>query len=864
MKILNKSLKNIARGIVAYPKSVLVFCLIFCALLSINISKLEIDASTQTLLLENDKDLLIFKEVSKRYEMPNFLVLAYTPNMDLLSQPSLKFLSQISKDLEQIKGVKSVLSLLNAPLLQNKPLNISQLLEHIPNLQDDGIDLARARAEFLNSPLYRANLVSLDFKTTSIIIYLEPNDKYEAYIKERDLLKQKIKDGKASDDEKIKLKALEREFKEYRDALRLSEHESLKAIRAIIAKYNGISFNSEQNSTSSSNFKANEILNAPSKQDTLIPQLFLGGMNMIADDMIGFVKADLVVYSFAAALLAMACLWLFYKQMRFVILPIFICALSLLTASGLFGLLGFEITVISSNYTALAIIITLSVVIHLINAYREFAINKAWLNQAQLVYLTLISRFKPCFFAVFTTVIGFISLMLADIRPVAMLGVMMSVAICISLVLAFLLFGAIMCLLNKKAPKMSFERHFSLTKYCANIVISSIGRKYIYLLSLIVFCFGLLGILRLEVENSFIGYFKQNTDIYRGMKIIDTELGGTVPLDIVINFKDNAKPSTSDDDELASFENEFSQNINDPKYWFSTHKMAVIKKVDEFLKKREFVGSVSSLNTLLELGKDLNGGRSLDSLALALLYNGLNDEQRALLLTPYVNIENNEAHFSIRTIDSDEKLKRDEFLRSLEADLNKLLANDGVSVQVSGVMRLYNNMLGSLVSSQTDTLIFVVIALFLTFLVLFRSFKLSLIAIISNIVPLCGVFGLMGLAGISLDIMSITIAAISLGIGVDDIIHYIHRYKIELVRLRRRASSTNLCHNAIINSHASIGYAMYYTSFTVFLGFGVMMSSNFWPTIYFGFLTDLVMFLMLASALLLMPAMLVSFFKLKF
>ena len=144
----------------------LVFCLIFCALLSINISKLEIDASTQTLLLENDKDLLIFKEVSKRYEMPNFLVLAYTPNMDLLSQPSLKFLSQISKDLEQIKGVKSVLSLLNAPLLQNKPLNISQLLEHIPNLQDDGIDLARAKPVFWIVDV----LAKLIFKTSQFII----------------------------------------------------------------------------------------------------------------------------------------------------------------------------------------------------------------------------------------------------------------------------------------------------------------------------------------------------------------------------------------------------------------------------------------------------------------------------------------------------------------------------------------------------------------------------------------------------------------------------------------------------------------------------------------------------------------------
>ena len=863
MKALNKALKNLARVIIAYPKSVLALCLVICAFLCANISKLEIDASTQTLLLENDKDLLTWREVSKLYETPNFLVIAYTPNLDLLSSQSLEFLKQISKDLEQIKGVKSVFSILNAPLLQNRPLNISELLKHIPSLQDKDINKTAAKIEFLNSPLYKGSLVSKDFKTTSIVVYLEANNKYDAYINQRDALQEKVRNGSANKAEIAKLESLKKEFKVYRDELRISEHENIEAIRSLINKYNNkklVEFSMREFDS-----KANFIKNLSDTNGTILtPALFLGGINMISDDMIAFVRSDLGVYGSAAALLAMACLWLFYRQARFVILPIFICALSLGAASGLFGLLGFEITVISSNYTALALIITLSVVIHLINAYREFAFKVPRLNQNQLVYLALTSRFKPCFFAIFTTVIGFISLMLADIRPVSMLGVMMSIAISLSLIIAFVVFGSAMSLLAKKAPKMGFENYFSLTKHCAKVAISRIGRTYIYLSALIILSIGVVGILRLEVENSFIGYFKQNTDIYKGMEVIDKSLGGTVPLDIIISFNQNVKETTQDstDNELAGFEDEFSTSENDPKYWFNSHKMQIIKKVDEFLKQREFVGSVSSLNTLLELGKDLNNGRELDSLALALLYNSLSGHQRALLLTPYVNIERNEAHFSIRTIDSDPKLRRDEFLRLLESDLNELLKDDAVSVQISGIMKLYNNMLRSLVYSQTSTLAFVLIALFITFVLLFKSFKLALLAIISNIIPLAGVFGLMGLAGISLDIMSITIAAISLGIGVDDIIHYIHRYKLELVRAHRQnASAKQLCLDAITKSHASIGYAMYYTSFTIFLGFSVMMSSNFWPTIYFGALTDLVMFLMLASALLLLPAMLISSFK---
>ena len=367
---------------------------------------------------------------------------------------------------------------------------------------------------------------------------------------------------------------------------------------------------------------------------------------------------------------------------------------------------------------------------------------------------------------------------------------------------------------------------------------------------------GIYGILQLKIENSFIGYFKENTEIYGGMDVIDRELGGTVPLDVVVKFKNSqiSETSTQADDEFDEFEAEFAENEKKAQYWFSSDKMRIINKIHDFLKEREFIGNVTSLSTLLKIGKSLNNDKELDDFMLSIIYNELPEKYRGMVLNPYISIENNEAHFSIRTYDGDKNLRRNEFLISLQNDLNELVKNDNVSVQISGVMVLYNNMLQSLVHSQIDTLGFTLLALFVIFIVLFRSFKFAFISIIVNLIPLCLGFGIMGFLGIPLDIMSITIAAISIGIGVDDVIHYIHRFKQEI-------ANKHDIKEAILRSHKSIGYAMYYTSFAIISGFCVMTISNFWPTIYFGLLIDLVMALLLLGALIILPTMILSMFK---
>ena len=812
-------MRQIFKFIIAKNKLAISLVLVLSVVFGYLSTKLSIDASAETLLLEHDPDLKAYRQIAKRYDSPGLLVVAFTPKDDLFSPKNLELIKNLSGELANNDMVSSVISILNVPLLNSVKGGVTGILDHTPTLSDKDINISKAKLEFAKSPIYSGNLISKDLKTTAIALNLKQDEKFNELLNERNLLSQKESNGTITQAEKEKFKALVTEFKAYRDELRKSDHKNLEAIKAAIAKFN-----------------AND-------------ELFLGGANMIADDMIGFIKSDLLVYGLSVLALLSFSLWLFFRQVRWIVLPMFICAVSAIFTTGIFGMFGWEVTVISSNYIALQLIITISTVIHLVVSYREFYARHPKYSQNQLIYLTLRDKFSPSFWAIFTTVIGFSSLMSADIKPVIMLGIMMSAGISVSLVLAFLLFGAINVNLKKLAPVRTFENSFKFTKYCANLALNS--RKIIYAVCVLVVCFGVYGISKIKVENSFIGYFKESTQIRQGMQVIDTKLGGTIPVDVIVKFKES-EPKQEKTDEKDDFESEFENDAKSAKYWFNSYHTRVAEKIHDYLKEQNFVGNVSSLATLIKAIKELNNGVS-DDFLLAAMYEKLPLEYKKILLSPYVSVENDELRFSLRIVDSDPKLRRNLFLKELREGLLELTKNDNVSIEVVGMMVLYNNMLQNLLSSQVDTFGLTVAILFVIFCFVFRSIKLATIAIVSNLIPLCTLFGVMGFFGIPLDVMSITIAAISIGIGVDDIIHYIHRFKEELL--------TKDVFESIKAAHASIGYAMYYTSFTIFLGFSVMITSNFIPTIYFGLLTDLVMVFMLLGALIILPSLIASFVK---
>ena len=816
-------LKRFYRELVLrYPKSVLLLLFLLVAFLGSQAFKMEVDASSETLLLENDKDLQFTRLISERYQTPDILVIAYSPKDDLLSDKTISQIKQLSADLTALANVESVTSILTVPLMQSPVKPIKEMLENIPTLTSPEVNRTMAKYELLNSPIYKNNLVSENFKTTALMLNLKTDDKYRELRVKRDALRQKERDGTMTVLEKNELKDVAKAFKLHRDILRLSDHQNIENIREVMDNYREHA------------------------------ELFLGGVSMISDDMITFVKEDLKVYGSIVLFLLILVLWVVFGELHWVLIPVMILTVSIVSTIGLLGMFGWEVTVISSNFVSLQLIITMSIIIHLIVRYRELARLDSSASQNELVLNTVVSMSKPTFFAVITTIAGFTSLIFSDILPVINLGLMMSLGITISLFLTYLLFPTIVVLMPKSVPKGSLEQSFSPTRLFASIV-ERWGNIALVVTALLVLI-SLFGASKLMVENSFINYFKPSTEIYQGMAVIDKQLGGTTPLDIIIDFPPEEatavlQESSEADDEYAEFdefEEELAATENEAQYWFTHERMKKIKQVHDYLESVPEVGKVASLGTMLELGRTLNDGNCLDNFQLALLYNELPGEFRTIILDPYISIEHNQTRFALRIVDSNEDLRRGELLKRIKDDLVNKVGLDEKNVHLSNVMVLYNNMLQSLFSSQILTLGIMVLLLTVMFFILFKSTKVAIIAMITNLMPISVLFGFMGWSGIPLDMMTITIAAISVGIAVDNTIHYLYRYKIEFAKDQDYTA-------AMHRSHETIGYAMVYTSAAIMLGFLVLVLSAFVPTIYFGLLTVLTMFMATVADLMLLP-----------
>jgi len=816
--------------ILSYPKSILFLLLISVTALGYQAQYLEIDASAETLLLEDDKDLAFTRKVNKRYGTSDFLVLTYSPHEDLLADSTLNSLRKLSAELLALDRVESIDSILNVPLLESPPKPVKELIKNVPTLESPGIDKALAKKEFLNSPIYRDNLVSPDFKTTALLINLYDDPLYRELLQQRNSLRKKEKDEPLSVPEEIELEKVLQDFKNHRDKMRLVEHKNISQVRAIADKYR------------------------------VDAKIFLGGASMVADDLITFISSDLQVFGSAVLVFLMLTLWVIFKQLRWIMLPLITCTFSVITTSGFLGLFGWEVTVISSNFISIQLIITMAITIHLIVRYRELAGLNPEMSQRQLILDSTIFMARPCTFAVLTTVVGFASLVLSGILPVMNFGWMMSAGIGVSLFLTFLIFPVLLMLMPKAMPNTSFESRFALTKIFADIT-ERHGKSILYI-SVAALILSVVGASKLNVENSFIDYFKESTEIYQGMKLIDQQLGGTTPLDVVINLElseDDVQPvaqenkdqvKLEDEEEFDSFEEEFEETASEAQYWFTTEKMERIEEIHEYLDGLQQTGKVLSLGTMLKIGKTLNSGKPLDDFMLALLYNELPEHFRKIIMDPYVSVENNEARFYVRIRDSEPDLRRNELLKQIQFDLKDKLDIPEEKGRLANLLVLYNNMLQSLFQSQILTLGVVIVAFLIMFIFLFRSVTIALIAIFPNVLSIGVVLGFMGWMGIPLDMMTITIAAISVGIAVDNTIHYIHRYRFEFAFDRDYLA-------AMHRSHESIGYAMYYTSITIIIGFSILVLSKFIPSIYFGLLTGLAMLIALVAALTLLPQLMI-------
>ena len=949
---------------------------------------LKLDASLDSLTLENDNDLAAYREEIQRYGSSDFLVVTYKPHKgDLFDDGNLQTLKELSDVLRGIEGVGEVTSILDVPLLYSPKIQVEQLKEAPRTLLQPDVDRDMVRQEFLTSPIYRDLVMSDDAKTTIVLVEIQLDKKYQELVKQRDTLRIKRDREGLSLGEAAELETVSQNYLDHRTVRAAKEQKRVAEIREKMA---------------------------PFKDDA---EIFLGGLSMITADMVDFIESDLNVFGVGMLLFMIITLAIIFRQLRWVLLPLATCILCVGIILGYLGWIDWRMTIVSSNFVSLLLIITLALTIHLIVRYRE--LNRQFPNkeQLELVRDTVKSMARPCFYTMLTTVVAFSSLVLSDIRPVIDLGWMMTIGLVLSLVVAFVIIPAGIMICGKGPNHGKNDDAASVTLGFSRFTENHGG--LVLGLSLAAAIISAWGISRLQVENHFIDYFHSDSEIYKGLSLIDNKLGGTIPLDIIINAPakvddgslsyeeilageggetdSEEAPATDDpygdpfagmyadsgdddvvdaeeeaieaasggdpfagmyadsgDDEVTDAEEdaieaasggdpfagmyadsdegeavadiaeakaeptadpygdpfagmyadsdegevvadiveakEETETTVDPygdpfagmyadsgeggsegegeaeaviddeseemeiiedSYWLTRDGIDDLEKLHRYLDTLPELGMVRSLVTIADVYSELVGHKISD-LELGLMSLLMSPKNADFLLWPYIDEQHNQSRITVRIIDSMSGLDRSALLEKIKRFAIDEAGFKEEQVEFTGLMVLYNNMLQSLFHSLILTMGAVFLCIMAMFLVLFRSLTVSIIAILPNLLAAGVVLGVMGIAGIPLDMMTISIAAITVGIGVDHDIHYITRFKKEFAIDNDYIASMH-------RAHASIGRALFYTALTIIIGFSILTLSNFIPSVYFGLLTGLAMIAALFASMTLLPKLILVF-----
>ena len=779
------------KNILEKPKAVLLLLAFFLLIFGYFSKDFRLDASSDTLLIDGDPDLQYLKEINKRYNSKEFLVLTFTPKESMISENSINNLLSLKYKIQSLDWIDSVITILDVPLLTSTDDTLTEKLKNFSTLKSEGINKNKGFNEILNSPVFKNFVISEDGNTTGIIAYLKKKP------------------------EPVELSNEELEI--YKDKIKKENHENIIEIREVIKSYKSIG------------------------------KIHLGGIPMIADDMMTFIKNDIIVFGAGVLLFIIFTLWYVFRKIIWIIIPISSCFFSVLIMMGLLGLLGWKVTVISSNFIALMLILTMAMNIHTSTRFLQLRKGNPGLSKLEIIKKTTNKMFWPILYTVLTTIFAFLSLVFSGIKPVIDFGWMMTLGLITSFIITFTLLPTLLSFFPENKITIKKEYKSKITILFEKITLNN--RNIIFFITGLVIFLSIVGINKLEVENSFINYFKKNTEIYKGMKLIDEKLGGTTPLEIILKF-----PKKEINYEIADEEDDWGdeKDDNDEKYWFTKDKIDKIKKVHEYLEDLPEVGKVLSFSSVLDVATQLNNNKPLGTLEMGVLYSKIPESIKSQIVDPYISISDSEARISLRIKDSKEDLKRNDLINKINFDLENKLNLKKNEYKLAGVLILFNNLLQSLFKSQILTLGFVMIGIFIMFLILFRNIKLSLIGVIPNFLAAFFILGIIGLANIPLDMMTITIAAITIGIAVDNSIHYIYRFREEFLKGKNYINTLKIC-------HSTVGVAILNTSITIVFGFSILVLSNFIPTIYFGVFTGIAMLLAMISVLTLLPSLLLLF-----
>jgi uncharacterized protein len=792
------------------PKLILVTLILIFSFSVYNAKNFQLDASADSLLLENDPDLNYLRSVNERYSSEEFFVITYSPKKKI-NEESLKELKKFVDEINNKKWVSKSISVLNAPLFESSDLPLIEKIKNIQYIVTPGIEINRALNELKNSPVYKKLIINEDATTFGIVIYIKDNKEYLSALKTNKNFLDKQQNNKLSEkdlkDFEAHNKILEKLKKEHNKNLELYNIE----IRSHISKYKNIA------------------------------DINLSGIPMIADDLISFVKKDITVFGSGVFIFIIITLWFIFRDIRWVVFPLLSCFLSIAIMVGMLGYLNWKVTVISSNFISLMLILTMEINIHYVERYKQLQAEFPKKKENYLAYLTTTKIFTPILYAVLTTAFAFLSFIFCDIKPVIDFGWMMTLGLFISLFVSMILLPYLIIKFKPKATPIHESKDSKLAEIFTSIALNQ--KLLVLAFSSIILILSIYGMTRLKVENSFINYFDKKTEIYQGMKLIDEKLGGTTPLEIILKFKDSDSKNNKNDDDF--FQGSDSNEYKDS-YWFTNFRVNNIVNVHQYLETLPEIGKVLSFYSVLQLGEKINDNKKLGPLEMAILYSKLPEDIKKSIVTPYVSIENNEARISLRIIDSNPNLNRKELLIKIQKDLEEKLKLNKDEFKITGILVIFNNLLQSLFDSQIKTLGITFAGIFILLLILFKSLSWSIVAAIPNFTAALFILGSLGLFNIPLDMMTITIASITVGIAIDNSIHYIYRFREEFKISKNYKKTIEICHK-------SVGKAIVNASLTIVFGFSILIFSNFIPTIYFGIFTGLAMLTAMTLVLTLMP-----------
>ena len=811
---------NIYKKIITdFSKITLLFLSILVIFSLYQSKNFNLDASSDALLLEGDPDLKYLREVNQTYGAKDFLVLTYTPVSSFVKKETILNLQLLKSKIEKLTWVDSVITVIDVPLLKSTDEGLMERLKNYKTLAYPEIDRKRGFDEIINSPIYKNYVISEDGKTSGIVVYLKKDERLAEYIKVKDkYFYQNIESG-LSKEEKINYKKFIKEYEEYKNLYNIRNHQNIAEIRDVISKYGESA------------------------------KIHLGGIPMIADDMMGYIKNDIVVFGIGVFIFIVLTLWFIFRKLKWVIMPLLGCATSVILMIGILGFIGWKVTVISSNFIALMLILNMAMNIHVTVRFLQLKKEVPQLSKSEAVFEASKKMMLPILYTVLTTICAFLSLVFSGIKPIIDFGWMMTLGLIVSLLVTFLLLPSLINLLSSENEMDIKDTEKSLiTSLLASFTKNN--SILIFGSTILIIILSVVGIFRLEVENSFINYFDKETEIYKGMKKIDDNLGGTTPLNIILKFPTKSKENEIEEDEFEEWEEE-ETNEDKSKYWFTRDKMDKIIKVHDYLDSLPEVGKVLSFGSILRVAEDLNN-KKLQSLEIAVLYSKIPEEIKAEIILPYISVEKDEARISLRIKDSLKDLRRNDLIEKINNELNTKLGLEKNEYKLAGVLILFNNLLQSLFKSQILTLGIVILGIFSMFFILFRNIVLSLIGVVPNFIAAFFILGIIGLLEIPLDMMTITIAAITIGIAVDNSIHYIYRYKEEFEKINDYKKTLDRCHN-------TVGVAILNTSITIVFGFSILVLSNFIPTIYFGVFTGIAMLLAMISVLTLLPKLILTY-----